>query len=294
MEKMKGAYAAIVTPFDANEKINYSALECLIERNISGGIAGVYVSGSTGESYMLSFQERKNLLEAVVKVVANRCNVIANIGAFSLKHAVELAKHAADLGVDAISSVPPFYFPFSKEEIKDYYLELAGAAKLPLLIYNVPALSGISFSDEELVDLMRNSEVAGIKQTSMNLFQTELLTKTFPEKSIVNGHDEIYLQALCAGVESCIGSTVGFMPEMFVGLKRCFDTGDMEGACDLQSRINNIVRLLCKIGVFKGVKAALKMQGIDCGECRRPFRPLSEVEKQMLQNILEENMMKSM
>ena len=200
MEKMKGAYAAIVTPFDANEKINYSALECLNERNISGGIAGVYVSGSTGESYMLSFQERKNLLEAVVKVVANRCNVIANIGAFSLKHAVELAKHAADLGVDAISSVPPFYFPFSKEEIKDYYLELAGAAKLPLLIYNVPALSGISFSDEELVDLMRNSEVAGIKQTSMNLFQTELLTKTFPEKSIVNGHDEIYLQALCAGV----------------------------------------------------------------------------------------------
>lgn len=288
MRKMNGAYAAIVTPFDEKEGLNTAALEALVERNLAGGVSGLYVCGSTGESYMLSFQERKQFLETVVKAVNGRCQVVVHTGAFSLRHAIELGKHAADLGADAISSVPPFYFPFSKEELADYYLELARAVHLPVLVYNVPALSGIAFTDEELASLLRSPEIGGIKQTSMNLFQTEYLTRTFPEKSIVNGHDEIYLQALTAGVESCIGSTVNIMPELFVQLKRCFDNGELDQAREIQSRINKVVRALCEVGVFKGVKAVLKMQGTDCGECRKPFKPLPPTQLEKLRRVMEE------
>lgn len=289
MKKLKGIYTALVTPFDQDGKVSSSALQKLVASNLEQGVDGFYVSGSTGESYLLSMEERKYLLEAVMEAVGNQAEVIVNVGMFATEHGMELAKHAQKQQVSAISSVPPFYFPFQMEEYVQYYKDLADAVDVPVIVYNIPAMSSVTFTMEDLETLLSHERIIGVKHTSYDLFQLQQLVKKYPEKSIFIGHDEIYLSALSIGVEAGIGSTYNIMAEKFVKLNELFRKGQMKEALAVQNEINEVVHVLCKVGVFKGVKEILKMQGIDCGTCRKPFLPLNRQQTEELKEVAVKN-----
>lgn len=289
MKKYTGLYTALVTPFDIDGNINADALQKLMAANIEQGVDGFYVSGSTGESYLLSVQERKYLIDAVTEAACGKADVIVNIGMFATEHSIELAKYAEKKNVSALSSVPPFYFPFSKEELTQYYLNLAEATELPVIVYNIPKMSGVEFSIEDLYRLLDHEKIIGIKHTSYDLFQLQQLIQEYPGKSMFIGHDEIYLSALSVGAKAGIGSTYNIMAGKFAEINRCFAENKMEEARVLQGQVNNVVAALCKVGVFKGVKAILKMQGIDCGTCRKPFIELDEKQQDYLEKIAGEN-----
>ena len=289
MKKFKGIFPAIVTPFDENGKVNLSALELLIEKSLEKGVSGFYVGGSTGESYLLTAEERKTVLEQVVKVTDGRADIIANIGLFATEHGIELAKHAEALGVDAISSVPPFYFPFSMDEYVQYYNDLAESVSIPVIIYNIPAMSGISFKTDDIARFFSNEKIIGMKHTSYDLFQLQRILEKYPQKSVFCSHDELFLSATAIGVEAGIGSTFNLMAEKFVLLQHLVKENHWEEAKAVQAEINAVVEGLLKIGIFKAIKSGLKMQGIDCGTCRKPFQPISKEEEYYLQRLLEEH-----
>lgn len=274
MKQFEGIYPAIITPIDANEEINEKALEQVIEKTLKQGVSGFYVSGSTGESFLLRDEQRVQLIQAVCEIVNGRGDVIANIGTFSTKGSIRMAQAVADCGVAAISAVPPFYFSYSKEEILQYYRDLSGATGMPTLIYNIPKMSGVAFGTEELIQFMENEEIIGVKQTTMDLMQTETLVRECADKEVFNGHDEIWLPALSVGVRAAIGSTFSIMGDVFIGIKRAFDSGDMEQARYLQGKGNMMIKTLLEIGIFPAIKGVLKLQGIDCGDCIKPFQPL--------------------
>lgn len=287
MKQFKGIFPALITPFDTEGNINEKALEIIIEKNIRDGVDGFYLSGSTGESYMMSNDQRKNLIKLASGIVNKRVQVIANIGSFSLDQALDMADCAGKQGIDAISSVPPFYFPFSKREIKNYYMSLQKETGLPVIIYNIPEMSGVNFTTEELLELLTCSGITGIKQTTYNLFQTEQLVRYNPGKSIFNGHDEIFLSALSVGVEATIGSTVSIMADQFIAVRKAFRESQMQEALKVQGKINDMVDSLLKVGIFKGIKAVLFLQGIDCGVCKKPFEELTKEELRLLEKALE-------
>lgn len=289
MEKFTGIYTALVTPFKENGKINKEVLGRLIEKNIKDGVDGFYVSGSTGESLLLSMTERKYLLEAVSEAVAGRKKIIVNVGMFATEHSVELAKHAEKMNVSAISSVPPFYFPFSEEEYIQYYNDLAACTNLPVIVYNIPAMSSVRFSTESIAKFFENDKIIGLKHTSYDLFQLQQIIKKYPERSLFVGHDELYLSALAVGAVAGIGSTYNIMADKFIKMNELFKKHDMEGALKVQNEVNEVISVLCKVGVFKGVKEILKMQGLDCGICRKPFLPLEENAIRELRKIAEKN-----
>lgn len=289
MEKFTGIYTALVTPFDENGKINASKIDCLIENNLNKGVSGFYVGGSTGESYLLTASERKFMLERVMRSVNGRGKVIANIGVFATQQGIELAKHAEALGVSAISSVPPFYFPFSMDEYVAYYNDLAASVSVPVIIYNIPAMSGIAFKNDDIDRFFSNEKIIGMKHTSYDLFQLQRVIKKYPNKSIFCGHDELFLSATAIGVKAGIGSTFNFMADKFVRIQGLVEKNQWNEAGKLQDEANTVIEALCKVGVFKGVKAALKMQGIDCGDCRKPFQPLKEESLNYLKKVLEQN-----
>lgn len=289
MKKFTGIFPAIVTPFGEDGRINRSAVEKLVETALEKGVSGFYVGGSTGESYMLTMAERREMLEYVVKAVNGRADVIANIGLFATEHGIEMAKHAESLGVSAISSVPPFYFSFGMEEYVQYYNDLAAATSLPVIIYNIPAMSGIKFTTDVIDRFFSNEKIIGMKHTSYDLFQLQRVLKTHPEKSIFCGHDELFVSAAAVGAEAGIGSTYNFMAEKFVKIQKLVKENNWEEAQKVQDEVNNVVEELIKLGVFKGVKAALKLQGIDCGDCRKPFLPLTDEQIKELARVLEEN-----
>lgn len=288
MEKYTGIFPALITPFKSDGNINEKALEKIIERNIRQGVSGFYASGSTGESFLMSKDQRMHLFKSVVKIVNGRCPIIANIGMFSTTASIELAEYAAKLGINAISAVPPFYYPYNKKEIKYYYSEIQNAVGLPMIIYNVPALSGVSFATSDLVELLNTDQIAGIKQTTYDLYQTEELVLKFPGKSVFIGHDEIFLPSLSIGVRAIIGSTLSIMADKYMEIWNSFHKGDMENASYIQGKVNSMITTLLEVGIFKGIKAILEMQGIECGVCMRPFQPLNTEELSKLDRAYQE------
>lgn len=286
MEQFSGIYAALATPFYEDGTLNERALEAVVERNIKEGVSGFYLSGSTGESYMMTNEQRKRLIRVAAQIVGGRRAVIANIGSFSLDQALDMALYAREQEIAAISSVPPFYFPFNKQEIRSYYLRLHKETGMPVIVYNVPDLSGVRFTTDELMELLSCEGIAGVKQTTKDLFQTELLVRRNPGKCIFNGHDEIYLPALSVGAQAAIGSTVAIMADKFLEVEQAFREGRMKAALRAQGKINDMVESLLKVGIFKGVKAVLALQGIDCGVCRPPFEPLTGDEMRIVEEAL--------
>lgn len=286
MKKLEGIYPALITPFDENGQVNTDVIQKLVENLCVQGVDGFYIGGSTGESYLLSSDERKIILEAV-KEASGEKQIIANIGMLATEHSLELARHAEKVGVTAISSVPPFYFPFTMEEYQKYYEDLSEAVDIPVLIYNIPAMSGVKFSTKDMEQLLSNKRIMGVKYTSYDLFQLQLLIKRFPEKTMFIGHDELFLSAIAIGVTAGIGSTYNIMADKFLKLMDYFNQKQLEQALEIQREINGIVEVLCKVGIFKGIKEILKIKGFNCGQMRKPFQPLDEESKKLIYETIE-------
>lgn len=287
-EKFTGIFPALVTPFDSNGKCDPVRMQRLVEKLSKSGVNGFYVGGSTGESYLLSMDEREYMLEAAKEACPSTLKIIANIGMLATLHSIRLARHAEKLGVSAISSVPPFYFQFSMEEYVRYYADLADAVDVPVLVYNIPAMSGVKFDGDDLERLLKNPKILGLKHTSYDLFQLQMLIQNHQNKTFFVGHDELFLSALAIGTTAGIGSTFNIMPEKFIALMDAYQNDRREEAIAIQGEVNKVVNAICKVGVFKGIKAILQMQGCDCGICREPFAELDDEQKAMLRNVAEE------
>ncbi len=284
---IKGIITALITPFNEDYSVNYDSLRRLVGIQVDRGVDGFYVCGSTGESFLLEPAERKKILETVVEETAGRVPVIAHVGDIWADRAAELAAHAADAGADAVSAVPPFYFKFSFEEIAEYYRLIQTAAKLPLIVYNIPVLSGVSITSANIEKIMAVCDVYGVKFTSNDMFELSRLRKKHPDLCLLNGYDELFINALPVGIQGAIGSTYNIMPERFRGILDSYNSGDMKKATALQGRANEIIEALIKTDVKSAIKYVLTKQGIPCGTCRRPFAPLNNEQKAELDRIME-------
>ena len=274
----KGVFTALLTPFDKENKINEKALEALIKHNLSMGVKGFYVCGSTGEAFLLSTDERKQVME-IVKDRAPDATLIAHIGSVNEAEATDLAKCAEKLGYNAISSVAPFYYKFSFEEIKGYYNRLADCVDLPMLVYHFPAFSGVNMGVGEISQFLENDKFMGIKFTSNDFFTLEQVKSKFPQKIVYNGFDEMFLSGLSMGADGGIGSTYNFMADKFVAIQKLFSENRIAEAQEVQREANRIITLLCRFGVMQAEKEVLCQLGFDFGECRKPFLSLNDEQK---------------
>lgn len=279
---IKDIIPALVTPFDSNEKVDYGALSELVNRLIAQGVGGFYACGSTAECFLLTEDERKKVLETVIQTADGRVPVIAHVGNIGLEKTAELAKHAQDAGAAAVSSVPPFYYKFSFDEIAGYYEGIAKAVDLPLIVYSIPAFSGVEITADNLKTIIDASGAKGLKYTSYNLFELEKIHRRFPELKLYNGHDEVMLNALPIGIDGAIGSTFNVMAPKFIALKETYEKGDLKTATAMQGEINEIIEVMIKAGVNPSIKYWLGKSGIHCGNCRKPFAPVSAENAKLL------------
>lgn len=266
-------HAAMLTPMKDDATVAVEAIEPLASFIFSRGVDGLYVGGSTGEAMLMSGDERAEVLRATAAVAKGRGALIAHVGAASTRDAVALARIAADAGYDAVAAVPPFYYKFSFEEIADYYSAIADAAGLPLMVYNIPALSGVALHTEQLIALLRAPSVAGMKYTAKDLFEFTRLRQAAPEKKCFFGSDEMFIAAVAAGTDGGIGSTYNLIGDVYVGIQRAVAAGDLDTARALQAKSHALIEILLETGVVEGLKYAMAKVGVPVGPCRRPFRP---------------------
>ena len=219
--------------------------------------------------------------------MGDQTNLIAQIGSLDLNEAIELGKYATELGYDALSAVTPFYYPFSFEEIKQYYFDIIEAIQNNMIIYAIPDLTGVNISIEQFGELFNHEKVVGVKYTAPNFFLLERIRKAYPDKLILSGFDEMLVQAAISGVDGAIGSTYnvnGCRARQIFDLAR---EGKIEDAYRLQHETNDIIETVIGMGIYSTLKEILKSRGIDGGLPKRPFTPFNEANRETLDNLIK-------
>ncbi|ELY3542205.1 N-acetylneuraminate lyase [Cronobacter turicensis] len=275
---LRGVMPALLTPFDQQQRLDKESLRRLVRFNISQGIDGLYVGGSTGEAFMQSCAEREEVLEIVAEEAKGKVTLIAHVGCVSTAESQQLAVAASRYSFDAVSAVTPFYYPFSFDEHCDHYRAIiASADGLPMVVYNIPALSGVRLSLDQISTLVTLPGVGALKQTSGDLYQMEQIRRAHPDLVLYNGYDEIFASGLLAGADGGIGSTYNIMGWRYMHIEKALNAGDIATAQQLQRDCNQVIDLLIKTGVFRGLKTVLHyLDVISVPLCRKPFAPVEE------------------
>lgn len=285
--KFRGVFSALLTPYTKDDKINGSSVKKIIDMNLSKGINGFYVGGSTGEGMLLTVEERKELFRYASEANAGRGTMIAHVGTINTKHAIEMAKCAEEAGYDAISAVAPYYYGFSYEAIKGYYNDIANSVNIPMIMYNFPNANGFVFNKERAEDIFKNKKFIGIKHTTADLFALQQFKTMECDPLVYNGFDEMLVAGLSMGADGGIGSTYNFMPEKYVKMYSLFKEGNIKEAQKIQFEANEIITQLIKYGVFAMEKGILEEMGIEMNGCRKPFTELSAEGKKACKEILK-------
>ncbi len=275
-KKLAGIHAALLTPYNTDKSINYSQLKKIVRHLINQGIDGFYVGGSTAETFLLSQDERKRLLEAVVEENNGEKIIMAHIGEISTTHTIELGKHAKTCNVDAVSAITPFYYKFSADEVVAHYNAIMDECETPLIVYNFPNLSGFEITSDILKKLNEHKYMSGVKFTSNNFYSLQRMLQTAPELTYFNGFDEMLSSGLIAGASGGIGSTYNCMCTIIRKLYNAFLVGDINKMSYYQNKVNDVIQVLIKHGVMQAEKRLMDLQGFSLNGCRKPFGDLSQ------------------
>jgi N-acetylneuraminate lyase len=270
LSEITGVIPALVTPFDENENLDEGRIRSIVEFLIGRGVNGLYTTGSTGEAFMMNPEERKRALEVVIDQVKGRIPVIAHVGAISTRLSIDLAQHAAKTGADALSSVPPFYWGFSQDQVLGYYADITNSTDLPMIAYNVP-LAGL-FGFDMIKRLAEINGVDGIKYTAPSHSEIMRIKAEIGKDFIIySGADEMAMSGLAFGADGIIGSFYNVIPETFLGIDAAIKAGDMARAKDLQETANAVIYFSLSRHPIAAIKRAMAWQGADAGYCRKPF-----------------------
>lgn len=280
---------ALVTPLTPAGDLDVASAEHLIDHLYHKKVGGLYVTGSTGEGIYLDFAIRRKLLELCVKMSKGRGTVVVHVGAIQASQAYELASHAAKVGADAVSSIPPFVGGFSWDEIHNYYRQLSEASPLPVVAYYIPALTGQTWPISKLATLIDLPNVAGFKSTDTNLYATQRLTARLrPDQIMYNGPDELLALGLLMGAHGGIGTTYNFMPEAILKIYDLVAAGRATEAVVVQKQVNEVIEILLTYQGLSATKQILYWQGLIASPtCAAPRAPLSEAEQADLRRRLQ-------
>lgn len=288
---MKGIFTALMCAFDEQGNIHEKGLRQLVRHNIDvSKVDGLYVNGSTGENFLISTENKKRIFEIVKDEAGDQVKLIAQVGSLNIDEAVELAQFATDLGYDSLSAVTPFYYKFDFEEIKDYYNTIINSVDNTMIIYSIPALTGVNMSLEQFGELFENEKIIGVKFTAPDFYLLERLRHAYPEKLIYSGFDEMLLSAAVLNVDGAIGSTFNVNGARARSIFQLAQEGKIEEARELQKVTNDLISGILANGLYQTIKEMLKTQGVEAGVCRKPMKQLSadkvEVAQQLAKTFL--------
>jgi 4-hydroxy-tetrahydrodipicolinate synthase len=288
-----GLMPAMVTPFDEQGELDLGAAEAVIERFVAAGVSGISPLGSTGEATHLTFEERKRFTEEVVRIASGRVPLVVGVGSSGTAEA-DLARHAEGAGAEAVLVVSPFYWKVGEAALFNHFATVANSVEIPMLLYNLPMLTGIDLSPALIRRLAEQCEnVVGIKDTVTVYGHTvsvlQEVKAEHPDFTVLSGWEDLIFPSLVAGADGSICAFANVAPELFVDLVKSTREGDLDTAAQLHRRVLELVTLGAHSDPPIGaIKLAMQTLGVPISPAvRGPALPAEEGTREEVEAILE-------
>lgn len=281
-----GVCTALVTPFFHSE-INYPMLEQLINRQIHAGIQSIVLAGTTGESAALTDDEKIELISKGKQYASNQCTIIAGTGSNSTQHAVSLSIRAEQAGADALLVVSPYYNKATSDGLIQHYCAIAKSVNIPIIVYNVPSRTGMDIPVAVYQKIAEIPNVVGVKEANPDIAKILEIRSACPEKfSVWSGNDFNTVPIMSLGGKGVISVLSNIYPELMIAMVNAAQNGDYTTAAALQIKLQPLVRALFSQVNPVPVKAAMKLIGYDCGDCRLPLTAANAAIVKGLESLL--------
>lgn len=292
MKKLYGVITAMTTPFTEDNKVDVEALEQQTEYLIEKGVDCLYPTGTTGEMYLMTPEERELVAETVVKKAAGRVTVFIHTGAMTLEETIRLAQHAHKIGADGVGVVTPSYFTVDDRAMVQYYKDVCSALPqdFPVYVYVIPQLAHNDITPETMEKICEACpNVIGVKYSFADMSRVlKYLRVKNGDFSVVFGADHMFLPALVAGCDGTVSGCSGPFPELFVEVYKQFKAGNMKAAREAQDKANDMVWLMkggADMSIFKNI---LTFRGVRGGHMRKPLLDLSEEDVKTLYEAVKD------
>ena len=293
---LTGIIPPLVTPLRARDELDVPGLERLLDRVLRGGVGGVFLLGTTGEGPSLSYRLRRELVDRACRQVKGRVPVLVGITDTAFEESVNLARHAAEAGAAALVVAPPYYLPEGQPELLEYLDHLLPELPLPLFLYNMPALTKVSFELDTLRRAMEQPRIVGLKDSSGNMIYFHRavgLLKARPDWTLLIGSEELLADAVLAGGHGGVSGGANLFPRLYVRLYEAARAGDMDRVRELHKLVLRVSGSLYSVGrhpssVIKGLKCALACQGVCDDFMAEPFHRFRAEEHARIQQQLAE------
>ncbi len=275
-----GMWPALVTPFGGDGKPALDVVEQLVDLFAKQGMDGLYVTGSTGQWPLLTVAERQAIVERCVKASAGRIPIMAHVGAVATDDAVTLAKHAAKVGADAVSTVAPIYYPYPADVIFEHYRRIGAASDLPLFVYHIELAQKITVGAKEYTDrILALPNIAGMKITAGDLYLFGLIHSHAGDRlQLFSGADEVMCQAVLSGSIGAIGTFYNLFGPACQRARAAMVAGQVEKVRTFMLAFQQVIaRVIASGSIWSFFRAAMRHKyDIDIGAPRAPLGTLDK------------------
>lgn len=289
-KEIRGIVVPVVTPFHADESINEDALRRIVDYLTDAGVHGLFPSGSQGELWALSTEEKMRVMDVVIEQAAGRVFVMPSTGAVTTRESIALTQHAERAGADAVSVITPYFIKPSADELRRHFAAIASAVSIPVLAYNNPDRTAVPIPPAVAAAVAKEAgNFCGIKDSSGDLTNTMAYIEECPAGfRTFMGRDTMIYAGLAYGCVGAVAATANVAPELVVGIYDAFQAGDHALALERQRQLAPLRRAFT-LGSFPVVvKDAMELMGLPAGPCRAPIRSLEGPARQTLVAILRD------
>ncbi len=289
--KLAGIIPALATPLlpSGDIAVDEAGLRRLVDYLVRGGVHGLFATGSQGESFSLTADEKRRVWEIVVDEARGRVPVYAGTGDITTRESIRLTQTAEKVGVDAVSVITPSFISPSRDELIEHYRQIAASTHLPVLLYTNPARTGINLAPGMVAQLAKTENIVGIKDSSGDLTQaTEYLRLCGSGFAVLVGRDTLIYALLQCGGQGAIAASATVAPRIAADIYDSFVAGDFGKAKAAQQRLAPL-RMAFELGTLPVViKEALALLGLCSARAIAPVGPLSEEKRKELRRVLVE------
>ena len=289
MFEFSGVIPAMVTPFKEDRSIDSNGLQKLVEYLAEAGCQGILIGGSTGEYTLMSFEERKQIIELAVEAAKNlNTTIIANTGCHATEHSISLTQHAQKVGADAVMILPTYYLKTTKKGIINHYKLISENVDIPLTIYHYPEATNVYLEPEEIIEISKLNNVVGIKNTAPMQHTSKLLslTKDLNNFNVLTGYEHLFLSTLACGGDGVIGIVNNIVAKELLEMYKAIQKDNLTKAREINNSLIKLYDLMEEEPCPGPVKAALQLMNLPAGPSRLPIVPASEDIKRRIKEEL--------